>query len=328
MGKLSRGRCAQVPGDIPQRGWQDIVWRVVRAARRNRLTMLAAGVAFYALLALFPTIAAVISLWGLLFDPYEAGQQLYEISRFMPPDAAELIDKQAQQVVESAKSGSFLGALAGLLIAMFIASKSVAVLVIGLNVVYGEAEERSLLHRAVVLVALTFGLIFMTLVSLAFIAIVPVAVNALAIDQPLNQILQWLRWPALLFIMSMLIALLYRYAPYRRSAQWRWLSYGTLLATVMWLLGSGGLSLYVRYFSTFSELYGSLGAVVALMLWFWLSAFVVLFGAEVNCEMERQTFNDTTIGEARPLGEREAFAADTIGAPRSLKNSTGNSETE
>ncbi|MDQ7728676.1 YihY/virulence factor BrkB family protein [Halomonas sp. SpR8] len=327
MGKLSRGRRAQVPGDIPQRGWQDIAWRVVRAARRNRLTMLAAGVAFYALLALFPTIAAVISLWGLLFDPYEAGQQLYEISRFMPPDAAELIDKQAQEVVESAESGSFHGALAGLLIAMFIASKGVAVLVIGLNVVYGESEKRSLLHRSTVLVSLTFGLIFMTLVSLAFIAIVPVVVNALAIDQPLNRILQWLRWPALLLMMSMLIALLYRYAPYRRSAQWSWLSYGTLLATVMWLLGSGGLSLYVRYFSTFSELYGSLGAVVALMLWFWLSAFVVLFGAEVNCEMERQTFSDTTIGEARPLGEREAFAADTIGAPRS-KDSTGHSETE
>lgn len=320
MGKLPRGRRAQVPGDIPQRGWHDIAWRVVRAARRNRLTMLAAGVAFYALLALFPTIAAVISIWGLLFDPYEAGQQLYEISRFMPPDAAKLIDQQAQQVVESAESGNVLGAFAGLLIAMFIASKGVAVLVIGLNVVYGEAEKRSLMHRSSVLISITFGLIIMTLVSLGFIAIVPIVVDALAVEPPLNRVLKWLRWPALLVLMSGLIALLYRFAPYRRSAQWRWLSYGTLLATVMWLLGSGGLSLYVRYFSTFSELYGSLGAVVALMIWFWLSAFVVLFGAEVNCEMERQTFNDTTIGEVRPLGEREAFAADTIGAPRPWKD--------
>jgi membrane protein len=328
VSKLSRGRRAQLPGDIPQRGWHDIVWRVVRAARRNRITMLAAGVAFYALLALFPTIAAVISLWGLLFDPYEAGQQLYEISRFMPPDAAELIDQQAQQVVESAESGSFLGALAGLLIAMFIASKGVAVLVIGLNVVYGETEKRSLLHRSTVLISLTFGLIFMTLVSLGFIAIVPVVVDTLAIDPPLDKILQWLRWPALLVLMSMLIALLYRYAPYRRSAQWSWLSYGTLLATAMWLLGSGGLSLYVRYFSTFSDLYGSLGAVVALMIWFWLSAFVVLFGAEVNCEMERQTYNDTTVGETRPLGEREAFAADTIGTPSPWRVSESNADSE
>lgn len=316
MGKLARGRRAEVPGDIPPRGWHDIAWRVVRAARRDRITILAAGVAFYALLALFPTIAAVISLWGLLFDPYEAGQQLYEISRFMPPDAAKLIDQQAQQVVESAESGNLMATLVGLLIAMFIASKGVAVLVMGLNVVYGETEKRSLLHRGTVLVSLTFGLIVMTLVSLGFIAIVPVLVDALAIDPPLDKILQWLRWPALLVLMSALIALLYRFAPYRRSAQWRWLSYGTLLATLMWLLGSGGLSLYVRYFTTFSELYGSLGAVVALMMWFWLSAFVVLFGAEVNSEMERQTYHDTTVGYPRALGERKAFAADTIGSPQ------------
>jgi len=319
MRKPIRGRHAEAPGEIPKRGWKDITWRVIRAARRDRITMLAAGVAFYALLALFPTIAAVISLWGLLFDPYEAGQQLYEISRFMPPDAAQLIDQQAQQVVESAESGNIMAALVGLLVAMYIASKGVGVLVIGLNVVYGETEKRSVIHRGVVLITLTFGLIFMTLVSLGFIAIVPVVVNILAIDPPLDRILQWLRWPALLVVMSMLIALLYRYAPYRRSAQWSWLSYGTLLATITWLLSSGGLSLYVRYFSSFSELYGSLGAVVALMMWFWLSAFVVLLGAEVNCEMERQTYNDTTIGETRPLGEREAFAADTIGAPRHWK---------
>lgn len=308
-----RGRQADTPNDIPKRGWHDITWRVVRAARRDRITMFAAGVAFYALLALFPTIAAVISLWGLLFDPVEAGRQLYTISRFMPPDAANLIDQQAQEVVESTESGNVMTALAGLLIAMFIASKGVSVLVIGLNAVYGEQEKRSMLYRALVLVSLTFGLIVMTLVSLGFIAVVPVVVDRLMIDPPLDRVLQWLRWPALLVLMSLLIAMLYRFAPYRRSPQWRWLSYGTLFATLMWLLGSGGLSLYVRYFSTFSELYGSLGAVVALMLWFWLSAFVVLFGAELNSEMERQTCNDTTIGEVRPLGERQAFAADTIG---------------
>ena len=308
-----RGRRAEKPEEITRRGWSDIVWRMLRAAKRDRITILAAGVAFYALLALFPTIAAVISLWGLLFDPVEAGQQLYEISRFMPPDAANLIDQQAQQVIESTKSGSGMAALIGLLVAMFIASKAVGVLVIGLNVVYGEQEKRPIFWRGVVLTLLTFGLIGMTLLSLGFIAVVPAVVDSLMIESPVDSVLKWLRWPALLIIMSFLIALLYRYAPYRRSAQWRWLSYGTMLATLLWLLGSGGLSLYVRYFSSFSELYGSLGAVVALMMWFWLSAFVVLLGAEVNSEMERQTYRDTTVGEERPLGEREAFAADTIG---------------
>lgn len=217
MDSHRRGRAADVPSDIPQRGWHDIAWRVVRAARRDRITMFAAGVAFYALLALFPTIAAVISVWGLLFDPVEAGRQLYTISRFMPPDAANLIDQQAQEVVESTESGNVMTALAGLLIAMFIASKGVSVLVIGLNAVYGEQEKRSMLYRALVLVSLTFGLIVMTLVSLGFIAVVPVVVDRLMIDPPLDRVLQWLRWPALLVLMSLLIAMLYRFAPYRRS---------------------------------------------------------------------------------------------------------------
>ncbi|WP_249978602.1 YihY/virulence factor BrkB family protein [Vreelandella olivaria] len=318
--KQHRGRHATAPNDIPRLGWYDIVWRVWRAARRDRITIYAASVAFYALLALFPTIAAVISLWGLLFDPMEAGRQLHELSRFMPPDAANLIDQQTQDFVESAQAGNVMAALAGLLTAMYIASKGVSALVMGLNVVYGENEKRPAVKRGALLVGLTLGLIMVTLVSLGVIAVVPMVVDILAVDPPLDKVLQWLRWPALLVMMSALIALLYRFAPYRRSAKWQWLSYGTLLATAMWLLGSGGLSLYVRYFSTFSEIYGSLGAVVALMLWFWLSAFVVLFGAEVNCEMERQTCNDTTIGEPRPLGERKAFAADTVGVKNPWKD--------
>ncbi|WP_447553679.1 YihY/virulence factor BrkB family protein [Vreelandella sp. EE22] len=318
--RKSRGRGAHAPGDIPTPGLVDVGWRVVRAARRNRLTMLAAGVAFYALLALFPTIAAVISLWGLMFDPMEAGQQLFEISRFMPPDAASLIDQQAEQVIENTESGNFMAAMIGLGIAMFIASKGVAVLVVGLNVVYGESEKRPFLHRTVLLTALTFGLIVMTLVSLGFIALIPMGVDSLTIESPLDQIIKWLRWPALLILMSFLISALYRFAPYRRKPRWEWINYGTLFATAMWLLGSGILSLYVRHFTTFSELYGSLGAVVALMMWFWLSAFIVLFGAELNCELERQTCNDTTVGRPRPLGEREAFAADTIGVTNPLED--------
>jgi membrane protein len=141
--------------------------------------------------------------------------------------------------------------------------------------------------RGVVVVALTFGLIAMTLLTLGFIALVPVVVDVLQIASPLDQLIVWLRWLALLMVMSLVIALLYRFGPYRKAARWEWVNTGTLVATCLWLLGSGGLSLYVRYFSYFSELYGSLGAVVMLMLWFWLSAFVVLLGAEINAEMER-----------------------------------------
>ncbi|KPQ20395.1 MULTISPECIES: YihY/virulence factor BrkB family protein [unclassified Halomonas] len=313
MSKLTRGRQAELPHEIPKTGWHDIVWRVVRSARRDRIMLLAAGVAFYALLALFPTIAAVISIWGLFFDPYEASQQLYSLIRLMPPEAAKLIDEQAQDVVDSVDSSNEIGALVGLLVAMFIASKGVSGLIVGLNVVYGERERRNVWQLAVLVTTMTLGLIIMTLLSLGFIALVPMLVDALAVVSPFDRVIDFMRWPALLVMMSAVIALLYRFAPYRRSAKWEWLSVGTMVATLFWLLGSGGLSLYVRYFSNFSELYGSLGAVVVLMFWFLLSAFVVLLGAEINCELERQTRQDTTVGEDRPLGQREAYAADTLG---------------
>lgn len=314
MSDAQRGRNARHPEQIPRRGWRDIAWRVLHEAEQDRITMLAAGVAFYALLALFPAIAAVVSIGGLVFDPYEASQQLRELSHFMPPDAAELIAKQTRKVAESAEKRSGTAALISSLIAMFVASKGVRGLITGLNVVYGEPDQRGRMQRGAMVMALTLGLIVMTLLTLGFIAIVPFGVEAMPLSSLLEQLLYWLRWPILLVVMSLIIALLYRFAPYRRAPRWQWLSVGTLLATMLWLFGSGGLSLYVRYFASFSELYGSLGAVVVLMLWFWLSAFVVLLGAEINAQMERQTRRDTTVGRERPMGSRRAHAADTLGA--------------
>ncbi|MDN6180177.1 MAG: YihY/virulence factor BrkB family protein [Halomonas subglaciescola] len=313
MSDAPRGRNARHPEQIPRRGWRDIAWRVLREAEQDRITILAAGVAFYVLLAFFPAIAAVVSIAGLVFDPYEASQQLRELSHLMPPDAAELIARQTQNVAQSAEGRSGMAALISSLIAIFVASKGVRGLIIGLNAVYGESDRRGRLQRSVMVIALTLGLIVMTLLTLGFIALVPFGVAYMTPSALLRTLLYWLSWPVLLIVMSLVIALLYRFAPYRRAPRWRWLSVGSLLATVLWLLGSGGLSLYVRYVANFSALYGSLGAVVVLMLWFWLSAFVVLLGAEINAQMERQTRRDTTIGRERPMGSRRAHAADTLG---------------
>ncbi|NYS59669.1 YihY/virulence factor BrkB family protein [Vreelandella salicampi] len=268
--------------------------RVVRKMERDQITMLSAGVAFYALLALFPAIAAVISLWGLLFDPFDASQQLRELSRILPPSASELVSQQTKNVAENAAQAGGITALVGVAVAVFVASKGVRGLIVGLNIVYGEKDQRSRVLRGFVVMALTFGLVVMTLLTLGFIALVPFVVDVLQIASPLDQLIDWLRWPALLVVMSLVIALLYRFGPYRKSAHWEWVNVGTLVATFLWLLGSGGLSLYVRYFSHFSELYGSLGAVVMLMLWFWLSAFVVLLGAEINAERARQARETNT----------------------------------
>ncbi|MCE8022449.1 YihY/virulence factor BrkB family protein [Halomonas sp. MCCC 1A11036] len=316
MAKLWRGRKAEVPHQIPGPGWLDVVWRVKQQAADDRVNMLAAGIAFYALLSLFPAIGAVISLWALVFDPAEITAQIGELSRFMPPGGARLINEQAQEVSENTDTGLSLTALVGLVVAMFVASKGVRGLLVGLNVVYGEEEQRGLLHRMLVVAALTIGLITMSLAATVFVAIYPLVVGWLLLDGPLVTLITWLRWPALLLMMMFVIAALYRFGPYRCAPRWEWVSVGTVVATLLWLVGSGGLSLYVSQFANMDELYGSLGAVVVLMLWFWLSSFVVLLGAEINAEMERQTRCDTTVGEPRPMGERGAYAADTLGPKR------------
>lgn len=316
MTKFWRGRRAETPHQIPGPGWLDVFWRVKEQLAEDRVSMLAAAIAFYALLSLFPAIGAVVSLWALAFDPAEIASQIGELSRLMPPGGARLIADQARAVSENTDTGLSLTAILGLAMAMLLASRGVLGLMMGLNVVYGEEDRRSLMHRMLVVAALTLGLIVMSLAAMIFVALYSLAVGWLVLEGPIVILIQWLRWPVLLIMMMFVIAVLYRYGPYRRSPRWEWVGTGTVIATLLWLLGSGGLSLYVGLVADMDELYGSLGAVVVLMLWFWLSAYVVLLGAEINAEMERQTRHDTTVGKSRAIGERGAYAADTLGPKR------------
>lgn len=311
-----RGRRAARPAQIPGPGWLDILWRVKEQLADDRVGLLAAGIAFYALLSVFPAIAAVISLWALVLDPQDMARQIAELARFVPPEAAGLIEEQAREIGDNTPTGLSLTALGSLAVALFAASKGVRGLIIALNLVYGEEERRGPLGRQLVVAALTLGLIALTLVSLVVVALFPLASGQLGLTGALALLAGLARWSALLLVMMAVIAVLYRFAPYRRSPRWQWVSVGSVTATLLWILGSAGLSLYVGRMATLSQLYGSLGAVVVLMLWFWLSAFVVLLGAEINGEMERQTRRDTTVGEPRPLGERGAFVADTLGPRR------------
>ncbi len=316
MASPHRGRRAIRPVQIPGGGWLDILWRVKEQLTDDRVNLLAAGIAFHALLSVFPAIAAVISLWALVFDPQDMARQISELARYLPPEAAGLIEHQAREIGDNTPTGLSLTALGSLAVALFVASKGVRGLIIALNLVYGEEERRGLLGRLLVVTALTLGLIVLTLVTVVVVALFPLASGALGLAGTPALLVGLARWSALLLLMMLVIAVLYRFAPYRRSPRWEWVSVGTVTATLLWLAGSAGLSFYVGRMATLSELYGSLGAVVVLMLWFWLSAFVVLLGAEINGEMERQTRRDTTVGEPRPRGERGAFVADTLGPHR------------
>ncbi len=276
-------------------GWLLLAWRVKRALVAYRVTMLAAGVAFYAMLALFPAIAAIISLWALVLDPQDMARQIGEVSRLMPPGAARLVQDQAREIGDHTQAGLSTTALGGLTVAMFVASKGVRGLLVGLAVVHGETERRALWQRSLMILVLTLGLVVTTQVAIAFVALFPLAIEMMGLEGPLFTLIGLLRWPVLLLAMMAVIAVFYRYGPYRQTPRWEWIRVGTLGATLLWLLGSGGLSLYARHVANLGQLYGSLGAVVVLMLWFWLSAFVVLLGALINVQMGRSPSADSEV---------------------------------
>ncbi|GGX94656.1 hypothetical protein GCM10007160_22880 [Litchfieldella qijiaojingensis] len=316
MRNIFRSRQVVRPSEISRMGWLDILWRVKREMADDNITMLAAGAAFYAFLAVFPAIAAVISLWALVLDPLDMARQISELSRFIPPGAAYIIEQQANEISSNTRAGLSVTAIASLLVAMYIASKGIRGVIVGLNVVYGEQERRGFLSRALTVSLLTLGMIVLTLVTIPFITLFPLAIGMLGIDSTPLRVIGLLRWPILVLVMMFAIAVLYRYGPYRASPHWEWISVGTVTATFLWLLGSLGLSLYVRYFSNLSEIYGSLGAVVVLLLWFWLSAFMVLLGAELNTAMERHARRDATFDTLRPV-QRHAHVADAMDERRS-----------
>ncbi|OHV10580.1 YihY/virulence factor BrkB family protein [Kushneria phosphatilytica] len=306
------GREADTPMAIPARGWWQTLLRVRAEINDNHANLIAASIAFYGLLALFPAIAAFISLWGMIFDPDQVQAQINMLSSVLPSEAATLIEQQALAVTTQPGSGLGATAIGGLLLTLVSASKGVRGFMAGLNIMYNEREERGLIKRTLITWVLTAGLILMTIVTLGTITLLPALIARLPFGGMLNALLIYVRWPLLLALVMMALTILYRFGPSRRPPRLGWISTGSIAATLLWLVGSIGFSIYVRNFASYNETYGAIGAVVILLMWFWLSAFIVLLGATLNCELERQTARDTTIGHPRPMGQRGAWAADTV----------------
>ena len=308
-----RGRQAHRPREIPKPGWRDIALRTWTEMGRDHVSMIAAGVAFYGLLALFPAIAAMISLWGLMFDPMAIEQQIEQVSAALPQQAADIIKEQAKAVAANAGGGVGLAAIAGLLLTLYSTSKGIKSLIEGLNIIYDEEESRGFIKLNLTAFGLTLLMIVMMVGVLGLIVVLPVVLQGLGLGSAVETLIALLRWPLLALVALVALALLYRFAPSRATPRWRWVSWGAGVATVLWVVGSIAFSIYVSNFGSYNETYGSLGAVIVLLMWFWLSAFIVLMGAELNSEMEHQTAKDSTTGEPQPMGERGAHAADTVG---------------
>jgi membrane protein len=307
----TRGEDAGRPWDIPRRGWKDVLLRVKDEIDRDNLSIVAAGVAFYALFAVFPGITALVTLYGLVNDPGDVEQQLAPVRDFVPEEAFGILQQQMQAVVAQATGSLSLGLAFSLALAVWSATKGTKAIFTALNIAYEERETRGFVRLNLTSLAFTVGGILFFITALLVIAAVPAALALLSsTGGPVEVALLALRWLVMAALMIVALAVLYRYGPSRATARLQWVSPGAIAATVLWLLGSVAFALYVRNFGSYDETFGSLGAVVILLMWFYISAYVVCLGAELNAELERQTHRDSTTGPDRPIGARGAFVAD------------------
>jgi membrane protein len=305
-----RGRGADTPQEIPAKGWMDIAKRTGKEVKQDQVPLLAAGVAFYVLLALFPAIIAGVSIYGLVADPQTVRDQINRLAETLSPETAKLIGQQIQQVTSSAGGALGFATILGILTALWSASSGMKALITGVNLAYDEPEGRKFVKLRGLSILMTLGAMVLLGVALALIVGFP------AVPDSWPTVLQWaaaiLRFVLLAVLLMAGLAALYRYAPDRDKPRWSWASPGSVVATVLWVLASVGFSVYVNAFGNYNKTYGALAGIIILMFWLYLTAFVVLVGAELNAEMELQTAKDTTAGPEQPLGDRDAHAADHV----------------
>lgn len=311
-GDDARGRSAGSPTDIPARGWWDIVKRAYTQMNEKNLFLVAGGVTYSVLLALFPGLVALVSLYGLVSDPHQVEMQIEAMSGVLPDSARQLMATELHSIVGASGGALSIGAVIGILFAIWSASRGMSGLISALDIAYGEEESRSFVRFNLLALGLTLAVIVGGLVSVALVAGLPAIVTNTR-SGAIGEVLLFVEWPVLFVFIVTGLALLYRFAPDRHPPRWRWLTPGAVIAALLWIIGSILFGVYVSNFSNYNATYGSLGAVVVLLTWLYLSAFVVLLGALINAESERQTRRDSTAEEPKPMGQRRAYAADTLG---------------
>jgi len=308
-----RGRRANRPSEIPWLGWKDILRRTWEEIGADNLGLVAAGVAFYWMLALFPAMAALISLYGLVADPADVQRQMDAIDFLMPFEVTQVIRTQLIAIVQSAPTGLSLGVLVSLAITIYSATRGTTAIIKALNIAYEEEQRRGFIRGALLALGLTLCGILVFLVALGLIVLLPFVLQAVFLDFAAESLLLVGRWVLMAGLIFLLLVAAYRFAPNRRPAKLRWLVPGAALATFLWIAGSLGFAWYVQAFGSYNKTYGSIGAVIVTLLWLYVSAYIVLLGAELNAEIEHQTGQDSTVGQERPLGRRGAYMADSVG---------------
>ncbi len=325
---LDRGRYATTPSEMPVEGWKDILWRVQAEFFADRIMLIAAGATFYLLLALFPALAAFVALYGFVADPATIADHIAFLGSVLPSGGVELIRTQLQALATQDEAALSFAFIFGLLFALWSANGGIKTLFEALNVAYEETEKRSFVRLNLVSLLFTLGAIAIGILFIICVGIVPAVLAFAGLSGAEETLISLLRWPALILVSSAAISILYRYGPSRERAKWRWVTWGSVLASLAWLIASILFSWYLANFADYNATYGSLGAVIGFMLWTWISVVILLAGAELNAELEHQTARDSTTGPELPMGARGATMADTLGRARNSPAARAEAERE
>ena len=311
--EAGRGREAEAPHEIPPKGLKDVLFRVVAEVMEDRVTLIAAGVTYYLLLALFPAMGALVSLYGFVADPTTIATHIGFLSQIFPRGSFDLILSQLTALTQQKPGALSLGFITGLVIAIWSANNGVKALCDAMNVAYGEEEKRGIVEFNLLSLGFTFGLLIFAVVLIFAIGVIPAILAYFWLGEWTDLLTRIGRWPIILALVMTGIVLLYHYGPSRERAKFVWLSWGAVFSTLCWLLSSFVFSYYLDNFANYNATYGTLGALIGFMVWIWISVIIIIVGAEINAELEHQTRKDSTTGPPRPMGERGAYVADTVG---------------
>jgi membrane protein len=308
--EAGRGGSAETLSEIPSPGWKDILLRVYQGISEDRILLIAAGVTFYTLLSIFPGIAALFSIYGLFADPATIPAHLDTMENVAPSGAIQVLQDEMSRL--AAQGGTTLGLsfLISLVISLWTAKSGITAIFDALNIVYEEEEKRGLVKYYSMALLFTVASVSFIILSIVVVVVLPVVLNYIPLPGVTNLVLEIARWPTLFVLVAFALAVLYRFGPSHTEPRWRWVSWGSALAAVVWLVASFVFSWYVANFGSYNKTYGSLGAIIGFLTWIWISVVVILVGAKLDAELEPRTARNAT-RKLKPLGAR---TADHVGA--------------
>ena len=310
----NKGIHAERPRNIPWAGWKEILLRVKDKMNTKNIPLMAAGVAFYFFLSLFPAMLAIVTIYTLVNDPLLVREHLEKLSQFLPSDVHEFISEKIMNIVDGTESSKNWGLVLSFIVGLGSANKGTLYLFRAINEIYDEENKRNLIKQNTITLGFTLGLLITGILSMLLIIVYPIIIEFMDLNGPIEHIVTYTRWIVLALIFLFCIGLIYQFAPQRSHPRFNWVSTGAILATVLWILGSILLTVYIQNFGKMEDLYGQISALIILMIWLNITSFVILLGAQVNAEMEHQTDVDTTQGKDKPIGERHAYFADHVAA--------------